>query len=127
MAELLTRAGNPVHVPFTDQSADEPFDMAGLLPRDANDEIRSDLVFSFANFTLYDVRLEGTKLEDDDFVEVQFGTGHFIMARTEKGVFTSKKPRLLSCQAFSTPGAPITADSDFTGCFLQLQYYTVSR
>jgi hypothetical protein len=125
MSDLLTRVGAPIRVPFTDRSASTPFDMTDLLPKDANGEVRSDLVFAFSNTTMYDVRLEGTK-GDGPLVQVTEKTGHSVMARTEKGTFASKKPNRVSCQAFPTNGAPIAADADFSNCFLELQYYVMS-
>jgi hypothetical protein len=127
MADQFTRLGPPLRVPFTALSAKTPFNMEGKLPTDAAGNVRSDLVFWFCNPTLYDVRLEGTRWDDDSFNQVTAESGWLVLARTKEGPYTSKKPRAMSCQAFSTHGAPMSDGADFTNCFLELQYGIVSR
>lgn len=119
-----------VRVPFTDKSATVEFALFDKLPDNpATGHVRDDLTFMFVNTSGYDLRLEGTPQNMTGtpavpFVPVAADTGWSIMARTVMGPFTSKKPRSLSVQAFSTPGNPIPPDADFTGCFLELVYGT---
>lgn len=121
--QSFSRLGQPVRVPFSATSAGTPFNMRGKIPQLPDGTIRNDLTFTFTNETGYDVRLEGTP-QGATFVPVTEATGWSILARSNSGTITSKKPMNLSVQAFSTNGNPIPPGADFTGCFIELTYGT---
>jgi hypothetical protein len=82
--------------------------MEGLIPPNAK-------AFLLVNNNPFDVRLEGS-------ATVTGETGWLIMARTTMGPFTTKMPTSLSAQAYSSPGNPLSAGFDYTGCVLELIY-----
>lgn len=117
------RVGQAVRIPVSKTSASAPFDLTGKMPN------VPDLTFLFINNCPFDVRLEGTPMGSDGvtvaaFQPVTGSTGWMIMARTVMGPFTSKKPMLLSAQAFAAPGLALPDDAWFqvNPCFLELVY-----
>lgn len=114
-----------IRIPFSATSGNTPFDMiAAGIPMDGG-KIRSDLAFAFVNETGWDVRLQGFG-EGQNWEGVgQNPKSWSILARTDKGPFISKRPMMVSVQAFSTPYVPIVGGEDFTGCFLELVYGTI--
>lgn len=117
------RIGQAVRIPVTKTSAATQFDLAGKMPN------VPDLTFMFINNCPFDIRLEGTPMAQNGanvgpFQQVTSATGWLIMARTIMGPFTSKKPMLLSAQAFAAPGLSLPDDAWFQGnsCFLELVY-----
>lgn len=112
MAMAFSRIGSSIQIPVTATSANTA--VPWVVPPNAK-------TFMFVNPTPYDIRLEGT-IAGATFVPVTSSTGWLILARTTAGPFRTKNPAFMSAQAFSTPGVPIPAGSDFTGCWLELVY-----
>lgn len=110
-------------VPFSLTSGTAKFDtIQGGIPVNPDGTVMDALTFGYVNTTQYDVILKGfTKLANFTPVTLQ-NADWIIQARSEKGLFLSKKPLFLSVAAVSTPGNPIPPGSDFTGCFLAMPY-----
>jgi len=112
-----------VMVPFSLTSGATQFDMiAGGIPTNADGTVIDALTFGFVNTTPYDVVLKGFPAGKPFVPATMFNADWIIQARSEKGLFLSKKPLLVSVAAVSTPGNPIAAGADFTGCYLALPY-----
>lgn len=116
MSQLFYRDGQPVRIPVSPTSGSNQFDLTGLIPN------IPDLTFMIVNTNPFDVRLEGTPV-NTDFMQVTESTGWPVMGRTVMGPFTSKKPVMLSAQAYATPGQPLPAAGyDYSNCYLTLIY-----
>jgi len=112
--------GQPMLVPIFPDSHLQKFATAGKIPMDAN-----DLTFKFINRLPFDVRLDGFARESD-FVPIDNTRGHLILARSESGVMTSKRPMFISAGPFASPGLPLPVEGvdgwTWAGCFLELRY-----
>jgi len=117
---LFSRQGAPMRVPVSPTSGATKFITAGKIPMDI-----ADLTFLFTNPLPFDVRLEGYALESD-FAAVTQDVGWLILARSDKGIFTSKRPAFISAQAFAAPGLPLPVEGvdgwTWTGCCIELVY-----
>jgi len=112
-----------VMVPFSLTSGSTQFDMiAGGIPMNADGTVVDALTFGFVNMTPYDVVLKGFPVGKPFTPATMMNADWIIQARSEKGLFLSKKPVVVSVTAVSTPGNPIPSGADFTGCFLAMPY-----
>jgi hypothetical protein len=111
-------------IPFSGSSAQDQIDMlqAGIPIDTGTGDILDDLSFGYVNTTGYDVFLKGFPKGSEFKPVTPQNADWIIQARSEKGLFLSKKPLLVSVAAFSTNGNPIAAGADFTGCFLAMPY-----
>jgi hypothetical protein len=112
-----------VRVPFSLTSGTTKFDMvAAGIPLNPDGTVLDAMSFGFINETPYDVRLQGYAAGQTFTPVGQNAKSWSILARSEKGLFLSKKPMFVSVQAFSTAGNPIDPAADFSGCYLELAY-----
>lgn len=108
-----------IRIPVSLDSASNPF------PFPDNLKGISNLHFQAVNLGPYDIRLEGTtddQMASGGFRPVSDGTGWPIPAYKVLDPRVSKMPVFLSAKVVSTPGNPVAAGTDFTGCFLDLVY-----
>lgn len=117
--------GQPMLVPIYPGSQAVKFPTAGKIPMEVQ-----DLTFKFINRMPFDVRLDGFA-EEADFVTIVDGKGHLVLARSESGVMTSKRPKFISAGAFASPGMPLPVDGQdgwswgtpqAPTCYLELRY-----
>ncbi len=116
----FSRIGPPMLVPISPTSGATPFSTLNKIPMGTQ-----NLTFKFVNRLPVDVRLEGFATMDT-FAAIQEGHGWPIMARTDSGIYTSKRPKFISAQAFASPGMPLPVEGvdgwTWTNCFLELIY-----
>jgi len=108
-----------LRVPVSLTSASNPFEFPASLVG------KSNLFFEMVNLTPYDLRLEGTtadQMANGGFRPVTANSGWPLAAYMSREPRVSKMPVRLSAAVFSTPGNPVSANTDFTDCFLDLIY-----
>jgi hypothetical protein len=118
--QAFSRIGNPMRVPVSPTSGSTMFSTSGKIPMAS-----ANLTFQFVNLLPVDLWLEGFA-DSDSFTAVTEGRGWPIMARSASGVYTSKRPKLISVQAFASPGLPLPVEGvdgwTWANCFLNLIY-----
>jgi len=116
----FSRLGNPMRVPISPTSGLDKFSTSGKIPMSTQ-----NLSFQFVNPLPCDVRLEGFA-EEASFAAIAAGVGWLVMARSVSGIYTSKRPKFISAQAFASPGFPLPVEGvdgwTWTNCFLELVY-----
>jgi hypothetical protein len=105
------RIGEPVVIPVSPDSADEPFEM--VVPDKATS-------FQFTNRNPFAVRLRGTKV-GQPFVQVTPTTGWLWLPGTQ-GIRSTVRPALVSVMSVDGPYGATSTEQRAGSGFIELQY-----